>query len=154
MKKLFYLLLLLPMAMITSCSKDEIAPFDMTLSLAGVTQVDGTFYAVAGDNITIDGLTVQDTGGKKTALSNVMFFIGGAPIFPNPWNALDPWTFSTENLEPGTYNFGISGNLLQVDASIQSFAANYKLIIVGSQDDLPEGAPEIGTYSSTISFTN
>lgn len=153
MKKLLYLLLLLPMSMVTSCDKDDLAPFDMTLTLGGVTQSDGAFYAVAGQNITIENLTVTPVGGKNTTVANVMFFIDNYPVFGNPWNVTDPLTFSTAGLAPGTHTIGITGNLLQVDQSIQDFAATYTLVLTESQEDLPAGAPELGSYSHTISFS-
>lgn len=156
MKKLLYLLLLLPLAFATSsCSKDDdVKPFELTLTLSGVTQVDGTFYAVAGDNITFDAFTAKPLGDKNTTVANVFFSINGHLLIPDPWNALDPWTFSTEGLAPGTYTLNVAGNLLQVDQSIMNFVANYKLVIVDSAENLPSGAPEIGAYSSTITYTN
>ena len=155
MKKLLYLLLLVPLTFIASCSKDDdVAPFDMTLTLSGVTQVNNTFYAVSGDNVTIDNLKVTPVGGKETMVSNVMFFLNDAPVFPNPWNVLEPISFSTQGLPEGVYNVGVAGNLLQVDQSIKNFAASYTLVLVGSNEELPEGAPELGTYSQTINFTN
>lgn len=153
MKKLLYLLLLLPFGLLTSCDKDDMASFDMTLTLSGVTQNEGCFYAVAGDVVSIQALDVQGTGGKNTTVANVLFYLNNTPLFPDPWELGDPISFSTEGLQPGTYNIGIVGNLLQVDQPIQNFAANYKLVIVGSEEDLPENAPELGTYSVTINFT-
>lgn len=153
MKKLLYLLMLVPFALLSSCDKDEVTPFDMTLTLSGVTQADGNFYAVEGDNVTITGLDVTSPNGK-TAISNVMFFIDGVPLFGAPWNTVDPWTFSTENFRPGTHTVDITGYLLQVDQSLKSFAVSYPLVIVGSEDDLPSGAPEFGSYSLTLNFSN
>lgn len=153
MKKLLYLLLLLPLGFMASCDKnDDLASFDMTLTLSGVTQSDGNFYAVAGDEVSIENLQVVPTGGKATSVANVMFFLNNAPLFANPWDLNQPISFSTTGLQPGLYNVGVTGNLLQVDQSIQNFVANYNLVIVGSAEDLPEGAPETGSYSITINF--
>ncbi|MCH5214267.1 MAG: Ig-like domain repeat protein [Muribaculaceae bacterium] len=152
MKKLIYLLLLLPFAALTSCEKDDLAPFDMTLTLGGVSQYDGNFYAVQGDEVTIENLTVDPVGGKNTALSNVMFYIDGRPLWPTPWESVNGITFSTANLPAGTHTIGINGNLLQVDQSLQVFAVEYKLVVVDSDEGLPEGAPELGSFSSTVSF--
>lgn len=152
MKKLIYLLLLLPFAALTSCEKEDLAPFDMTLTLGGVSQYDGSFYAVQGDDITIESLKVNPVGGKNTALSNVMFYVDGVPLWANPWDTENGITFSTANLPAGTHTIGINGNLLQVDQSIQVFAVTYKLVLVDSEEGLPEGAPELGSFSSTVSF--
>lgn len=152
MKKLFYLLFLLPLSLFTSCDSEDLSPFNLTLSLSGVTQADNAFYVVAGDNITIESLTVDPVGGKNTQVSNVMFFLDNVPLLASPWNITNPWTFSTANLPVGRHTIGVTGNLLQVDQSIQEFTANYTLEIVGSDADFPEGAPEIGSYSQSISF--
>ena len=148
MKKLFYLFLMMPMALLMSCKDDKIADVDMTLTLDGVTFVDNNFYTVAGNEVTIESLEVDPVGGKSTSLANVQYFLSGAPIIGMPGE--EGLSFSTEDLEAGTYNINVTGNLLQVDSSIQIFAANYSLTIVESDDDLPAGAPEIGTYSQTL----
>ena len=153
MKKLFYLLILLPFAMLTSCDKDDVQPFDMTLTLSGVTQVDGNFYAVAGDNVSIDNLTVSSLGDKKTTVANVMFYVDGYPLFVNPWDCLQALTFTTQNLPMGVNKVNVTGNLLQVGQPINNFAANFNLVIVDSEENLPAGAPAIGTYSQTVTFT-
>lgn len=142
----------MPLALFTSCDKDEVKPFDLTLTLSGVTQVDGNFYNVAGENVTIDNLEVTSLG-TKTAVSNVMFFVDGIPLLPSPWNMESPWNFSTENFDPGRHTLSVSGYLLQVDQSLKEFAVSYPLTVVESQEDLPEGAPETGTYSATVHFT-
>lgn len=150
MKKLFYLLMLIPLGLFCSCDKDDFSPFDMTLTLSGVTELNGSFYTVAGEEVTIESLTVDPVGGKATTVANVMFYLNNTPLFRNPWAVDAPTYFSTQNLNPGTYNIGVTGNLLQVDQSVNVFTSNFPLEIVADQEDLPEGAPEIGTYSITI----
>lgn len=153
MKKLFYLLLVMPLALLASCDKDEITPFDMTLTLSGVTQADGNFYAVAGNNVTVDNLKVASSG-SDTAVANVMFFVDGVPLLGTPWDVISPWTFSTAGLKPGVHTVDITGNLLQVDQSLKNFAVSYPLVIVENDDNLPADAPDLGTYSLTLHFTN
>lgn len=154
MKKLFYLLFLLPFSLLTSCDKDDFQPFDMTLTLSGVTQYDGNFYVVAGDNVTIENVSVKTLGDKATAITNVMFYVDNVPLYNVPWSPAVPATFSTSNLPAGRHTIQVAGNLLQVDQSIQDFIATYSLIIVDSSENLPEGAPELGSYSQTITFNN
>lgn len=155
MKKLFYILFLLPFAVFTSCDKDnDLAPFDLTITMSGVTYIDGTFFTVAGETVSIDNFQAKAVGDKNTQVANVNFFLDNALILPQPWDeTLAPFSFSTEGFQPGIYTIGVSGNLLQVDSSIKNFTANYKFVIVDSEDDLPAGAPELGTYSSTINYT-
>lgn len=154
MKKLFYLFLLLPLSLCVSCKdNDDISPVDMTLTLSGVTQVDDTFYAVAGEDITIDSLKVQSIDGKDSGVANVIYYLDGYPLIGDPMNPF-LGTFSTANLAPGTHTIGVEGNLLQVDASIQVFAVTYNLNIIDNLDNLPAGAPDFGTYSQTLRLSN
>ena len=151
MKKLFYFLLLLPAVLFSSCSKDEVSPFDLTLTMSGVTAYDGNFYTVAGDDITFDSLMAKSLNSTKTDISNVIFYIDGRPLLTNPWD-IDPWTFSTAGLPAGTHTIGVTGYLLQENHSIKDFAVTYPLVIVDSEEELPADAPQIGQYSLTIRF--
>lgn len=147
--------MLLPLSLMISCDdKEDLAPFDLTVTLSGVSQVDNTFYAVKGTSVTIDNLSVKAVGGKDTSLANVNFFVDGIPLFDGPWNLAGPITFSTAALPTGTHSINVSGNLLQVDQPVSVFTANYTLVVVDNEEGLPEGAPELGTFSQTINFTN
>ena len=152
MKKLFYLFLLLPFTMMVSCDKnDDFSPVDVTITLSGVTQVNDNFYAVAGENVSCENIKAQAIDGKNTTVSNVAFYLNGVMI---PFTPYDPFfTLSTEGMAPGTYTITCAGNLLQVGSSLQVFAGSFPLTIVESAEDLPEGAPEIGTYSITLKIS-
>lgn len=150
MKKLAFLTLLLPLAMCLSCSdKNDFPNVDMTLTLSGVTQSDGNFYTVRGEDVTIDKLEAKSLDGVNTGYANVVFYLNGEPLLGMPG---DPFTgtFSTENLPAGQYTLGVGGNLLQEGSSIKTFVLGYPLFILDSEEDLPSNAPEIGTYSQTI----
>lgn len=153
MKKLFYLFLLLPFSLLFSCSDDkDFSPVDLTLTLSGVTMSNDNFYTVAGETVTIDGLDAKAIDGKNSGVSNLIFYWNGVPLLGQPG---DPFNgeISTENLPAGTYTLGVTGYMLQEGASLMDFAASYTLTVVSSIDDLPAGAPEIGTYSTTMRFS-
>lgn len=153
MKKLFYLFLLLPFSVLMSCNDDkDFVPVDMTLTLSGVTQANNNFYTVAGEDVTIENLSVKSEG-KNSAVSNVLFYLDNVPMVGLPGNPFSG-TFSTENLPAGTYEINVTGNLLQEDSSIKVFAVSYPLVIVDNEESLPADAPEIGSYSQTIRITN
>lgn len=153
MKKLFYLFLL-PFAMLMSCNDDnDISPVDMTLTLSGVSVSNDTFYTVVGSDVTINNLTVKSIDGKNTDVVNVVYNLNGVPLIGTLGNPFEG-TFSTENWLPGNYTLGISGNLLQVDASVQVFAVTFPLTIVESSEDLPADAQVLGTNSQTIRLQN
>lgn len=151
MKKLYYLLFLLPLAFFVSCSDDDdFSPVNVTLTLNGVTEYNGTFYTVSGEGVIIEGLTAKAENGKTTLLQDVMCNLGSFPIVPSPEYPYG--SFTTENLPTGDFNIGVTGLVLQEGSSIKTFAINYPLVIVESQDDLPAGASEIGTYSLTATI--
>lgn len=143
----------MPFAFLGSCSKDEVAPFDMTLTMSDITMSDNTFYAIQGENVTIENLQVKSLGDTQTEVANVIFYLDGMPLLNMPGI---PFTgnFSTANIPAGRHTIGVSGNLLQVDHSIKNFAVNYPFTVVENEEDLPAGAPELGTYSVTMTFTN
>ena len=150
MKKLIYLFFLLPFSLLISCNDDkDISPVDITLTLSGVTESEDVFFTVAGEEVSIEGITAKSIDGKNSALSNVIFYLNGMPLIGSPANPFQG-TFSTEGFEAGTYYISMTGNLLQEGASIQIFTVEFPIKIVESQEDLPENAPEIGTYSQTI----
>lgn len=152
MKKLFYLFLL-PLAVLMSCNDDKISPVDLTVTLSGVSLSDGSFYTVAGENVTIDGVAAKSVDGKASEVANMVFDLSGIPLIGQPGNPF-MGTFTTEDLKPGTYSLGLTGNLLQVDASIQVFAVSFPLVIVESADQLPADAQVLGTYSQTVRLEN
>ena len=154
MKNLFYLSLLLPLAFLMSCSDDnDFSPVDLTITLSGVTVSDGYFYTVSGENISINNLEVKGTDGKKTTVANVVFDLNAYPLAINPDS---PYLgiVSTDGLPSGTYSLGVTGNLLQVDSSLKNFFISYPLKIVASNEDLPEDAQVLGTYSMTYRLTD
>lgn len=153
MKKVLYLLLLVPFAFLNSCDKEDVAPFDMTLTMGGVTMADNTFYTVRGGDVAIENFVAQALGQDKTDVANVIYYLDGQPLLGLPGN---PFTgiFSTVNIPAGKHSIGVAGTLLQVDHSIKSFAVSYPLVIVDNEEDLPGGAPALGSYSLTLRFAD
>lgn len=175
MKKLFYLLLVLPLALMASCSDDDDLPqVDLTLTMSGVTQYEDAFYAIGGaaaDDeaatpqadtevdgdeetlpegvITIDGLTAKSLTNQNAAVANTVYFLDGyllRPSFDTPYVC----AINASALPVGTHTLSVTTNVLQEDKSIANAALNFPLKIVASAEDLPAGAPAIGTYSITV----
>lgn len=152
MKKLFYLLFLLPLAFFAACDDDDKLPsVDFTLTLSNVTLNENAFYAVKGDTVRIDGVSVKPIdNGKSATVTGVRYYLDYMPIMSDP--ILSPFTtaFTTENLDARTYNLGITATVLQVDKSIGNTVINVPLVLVESKDKLPSGAPELGEYSMSM----
>jgi len=149
MKKLFYLLLLMPLAFFAACNDDDNLPeVDFTISMSNVTYIDKAYYAVKGDTVKVNGVSVKSIeNGKAATITGVRYYLDYLPIMTDPILAPFSTSFLTKDLPARTYNFGVTATILQVDKSICNAAVNIPLKIVESKEKLPDGAPEIGEYS-------
>ncbi|MCH5232894.1 MAG: hypothetical protein J1E78_04575 [Muribaculaceae bacterium] len=154
MKKLIYLLAFLPLAFMSACTSDDDLPkVDFKLTLSGVTFFNNDFYTVAGEDVTIEEFSAISLNGKNSGVQNVIVYFDGIPMIPDPEEPFVT-TFSTEGITPGPHTLGFSGYVLQEGSPITTFVCEYQLELVASEEDLPEGAPEIGTYSKTLELGN
>ena len=151
MKKLFYLLFLLPLAFFASCSDDDDLPeVDFSITLSNVALENNTFYAIKGDTVKIDNGAVKSLTDKSATVTGVRYFLNGIPIFgtiENPFVC----EIETENLSPATYTLNVTSTILQVDKSIASGVCNYPLVVVENADKLPAGST-IGTQTLTVTI--
>ena len=155
MKKLFYLLFLLPLAFFASCSDDDdLAQVDFSVTLSGVSQVDSKFYTVVGDTVSVDGVSVKSLTDKAATVTGVRYHLDGYPIWASIEEAKFNFSFTTKDMKPGTHTFTVTSTVLQVDKSITSAVVNIPLVVVEDEEKLPEGAPEIGTFTTTVRLSS
>lgn len=150
MKKLFYLLILFPLSlMMASCSDDDdLAQVDVSLDVTGVTEYNGDYYTVVGEEITLDNVKAVSLTSQPATIQRVAFFIDGVEVFgtiEDPFSA----SFSTEGFRIGTHVVTMTGIVLQVDKTMTQIGMRVPINVVESEEDLPEGAPEIGTVTIT-----
>lgn len=153
MKKLLYLLFLLPMALFFSCSSDSDYPnVDITVTMDNVTEVDGLLYAVQTDTVAVESVTVKSNTGETATLSSVEYIIDyrnvGVSIV-SPFSYLFPMQY----LARGTHLFQIYMGVLQVDKSMASALVSNQLRVVPSEADLPVSAPPLGKVSVTYTVS-
>lgn len=152
MKKLFYLLFLLPLAFLGSCNNDDDVPqVDLTLTLDGVTQNPDNeqFYIVNGTEASVQSLVAESLTDKAAVCTNCVFYIDGLQItdtFIEPFASDIP----TAILSPGLHYLQARTTILQVDKSIAVGYISIPIQVVASADDLPAGLPALGTYSVTM----
>ncbi len=159
MKKLFYLLFLLPLAFLASCNSDDDLPqVKLTLTASNVYQAesDGAFYYVEDEEtpIVIDGLSAQSLlDGKNAAVTNVFYSVNGIPLFGTQEEPAKP-VIPAEYLKEGTNYIHINATVLQVDKSISQCALDVPVNAVASVDQLPESInkEEIGTYTISVNI--
>lgn len=153
MKKLLYLLLLMPMFFMASCSDDDDLPaVDLKIEFSGVTSYDNTLYTVKGDTVTVKRISATALNGKPAGVTNVTYYLDGLPLL---YTNLAPYSaqLNTEDLPVGLHAISMSFNILEVDKSISSAITTYRLNIVQSVDDIPQGADPIGTVISNATLS-
>ena len=144
MKKLLYLLLVLPFAMmISSCSNDDDLPnVDVKIEFDNAAVKDGNVYVVTDPIPQITGITTKAVGSDKaTALVNIDYFWNYIPApgltfgsYPLDINVAE-WPL----VEKGANALDLNGKLLEVDKSIANFTVTIPVIVVDSEEDLPDG---------------
>lgn len=152
MKKLFYLLFLLPLAFFASCSSDDDLPeVDLKVSLSGVTKKadSNVFYTVSDQTVAVTEFSATSLTGKAATVANSTYYINA--VLPGlELNPLNP-TFSAEVLQPNATNYLlISSQVLQVDKSLANCSLSIPIVCVPTVEDLPADLPELGEYDVTF----
>lgn len=151
MKKQFLFLFLIPLMALFSCNDDnDLAEVDITLEISGVSEANGEMYTVEGTTVAVEKLEVTSLTDKNATIQRVEYFIDGLPLPINLENFFTT-SFSTEGFRIGKHSFGLTGVVLQVDKTLTNIKASLPLNIVESEEDLPDGASELGTATITVS---
>ena len=147
MKK--FLLSLLPVAallMFASCDDDNDLPnVDISFTFDNARTDNGTVYVVEGDTLHLDGITVTSLDqGKQAGISALpRFYLNGvpAPLFNISYTT--PFAFDMEMDVPASekpYTLSMIANVFQVDKTIATAQCNIPVMVVASEEDIPEDA--------------
>lgn len=150
MKKLLFLLFLLPLAMFSSCGDDDdVAKVSLNVTFDGLYRSGNDLYAVSTQPFTILSVTCESLNGKAATLGRVNYlwngFLAGSSI-------VQPYTYK---FDPATAPLGrsrltIEAMVYQVDASVSWAALQYNITLVEKESDLPADAvPVTGDNSGT-----
>ena len=162
MKKLFYLLFLLPLAFLASCNSDDDLPqVTLTLTAGNVYQAEpnGSFYYVESEDtpIIIEGLAATSLiDGKNAAVTNVFYTINGLPLpieketEESPAKLVIPADYMIE----GKNILHIHATVLQVDKSIAQCSLDFPVTALTSTEDLPKSidVEDFGTHSISVTI--
>lgn len=137
MKKLFYLFLALPLALI-SCSDDNDLPnVEIYATFEGGTQVDDVYYVVQGQELQVTAVNIVNHDDKEAALGGVRYFWDYMPIGTT---ITAPYAINIE-----TEKMPVGNHLLQAEMPV--YAVGYpictgymakKIAVVAEQEDIPE----------------
>lgn len=153
MKKLLYLLLLLPLAFaVSSCGDDDDKVPDVIIrtTVSGAVMKDNVIYVVQGETMGIQ-VTMINHSGEDGQMGVITFFMDHYNI----GQALSPEVFE---IETATMPLGI--HLLQaqmpvyvVDYPICWGYFDYPVKVVASDDELPE-APDEPVITGSVTIKN
>ena len=134
MKKLLYLLLLLPLGFLASCSDDDDLPaVEVTVNIDNAVP------------LTVQSINVESLNGKATGISGVNYVLDHVGL---GYNIVSPFgaQINPAYLPVGNHLFTLSFDVLQVDKSIAYAQLSTIVTVVESAEDLPDGAtPETVT---------
>ncbi len=145
MKKFLALILgcvALPLAL-TSCDDDNDLPdVDVTVNFdSSVHSDDRDLYEEKGEPITVRSIEVAiRDAGKKAIATAAIYYLNGARIGASVVSPL-AFTYPTENLPVGTYDFNVEVEILAVDKTPAFGVLGYKMHVVDNISDIP-GEPQ------------
>lgn len=155
MKKLLYLLLLLPLGFLASCSDDDDLPsVDISVNIANAVDANGKIYIVAGTPLTVESIEAKGLGGKAAAISGVNYILDHVGM---GYTIVSPFSgqIDAAYLPAGNHLFTLTFDVLQVDKSIAYAQLSTIVTVVSSESDLPDGAvPGPVTLSYTLNPSN
>ena len=140
MKKLLYLLLLLPLGFLASCSDDDDLPaVEVTVNIDNAVDSNGHLYIVSGEPLTVQSINVESLNGKATGISGVNYVLDHVGL---GYNIVSPFgaQINPAYLPVGNHLFTLSFDVLQVDKSIAYAQLSTIVTVVESAEDLPDGA--------------
>lgn len=155
MKKLLYLLLVLPFAIgLASCSDNDLPEVNVNMTFNNVVAEDGVIYAVKDSVISIDNITTRAVDSDKdAAITNILYFWNSIPAPGLTWSSL-PILIPLKNMPlvpSGNNMLGMKATILEVDKSIATCYITVPIKTVDKVEDLPGGqAPGIATYTIRI----
>ncbi len=137
MKKLFYLMLALPLFMVSCSDDDDLPNVGITANFEGGTQVNGSYYVVRGDTLYVEGMTLENYGSDEATIGGVRYFLDYMPIGTS---IVPPYGISivTDNLPVGNHLLQAEMPIYAVGYSICTGYISKKVTIVGEAADIPE----------------
>lgn len=144
MKKLLYLLLALPMLLVSCNDEDDLPQVKMSINYSGAATVDGELYAVQGDTIYVDSITIQPVReGKRASIISVSYYWDGwlMGVVPQP-----PFSASiavTGN-KVGKHILSIQMPIVEDGCAAATAYTSYTVNVVASPEDIPGGGDDLG----------
>lgn len=144
MKKLLYLLLVLPFALaFSSCSNDDDLPdVNVNISFDNVVAKEGAIYVVETDTVKITNIETRAVDTNQPAvLANMRFYWNYVSAPALTWSNF-PIKIPMEDMplvSKGANVLGINATVLQVDKTMAYASIRIPIVAVEKVEDLPDG---------------
>lgn len=154
MKKLLYLLLIVPFAMmISSCSSDKDIPdVNVTIGFDNAAISDGVVYVLADSTFQVTGITTKSVDSNNaSALVNIDYYWNYMPAPGLTWSSM-PLNINMAEMpvvENGANVLGMDATLLETDKSIAYCTLRIPIKAVDTEADVPSGQT-LGQCSMTL----
>ena len=147
MKKLLFLLIVLPF-MLVSCDDDEEMPnVDFKVEISGGKFIDKTIYVVKGDTLWIENVEII-SHDKNAAMGAVSYFWDGRFILTNPYVPYKIF-FPTAGMVLSEHRLHFNCQVYVEDYPIMTAYFDYRVKLVESPDSIPNKPtqPIVSGYS-------
>lgn len=146
MKKLLYLLLLLPLGLLASCQDDDDLPsVDVTVTFDNASYTDGTLYVPQSEDLTLQGISVAATNGSNATIANVAYYWDGV-FQPGLTFGTYPMTLNTSEWSASRHGLGMEFTILEQDKSL-AYGSIYYPVVIYDPDNAPAGIAAPGQVS-------
>lgn len=154
MKKLLYLLLVVPFALgISSCSSDKDLPdVNVTIGFDNAAVSEGVVYVLQDSEFQITGISTKSVDSNNaSAIVNIDYFWNYMPAPGLTWSPM-PLTIDMSQMplvKEGANVLGLNATLLETDKSIAYASFRIPVKTVAAEEDLPDGVT-LGECSMTF----
>lgn len=137
MKKLLYLLLILPVISLVSCDDDKDAPkVTVSVNIEGATRVGDVLYVVQGDDLTVESIGIKSSEGKDAIIGSATYYWDYYRFFATitkPYGV----TITTSDVPEGSHLLEAVVTVYAVDYPPCEALLSYKVQIVKSAEQIP-----------------
>ena len=102
MKRLFYLLFILPLILVSCDDDNELPDVKFNVEISGGKNVNGIIYVVKGDTLTVEKVEILSHNTKGAAMGEVSYFWDGLFLLTNPF---PPYKINIATDRMGSYEY-------------------------------------------------
>ena len=137
MKKLLFLLIVLPFVLVSCDDDNEMPNVDFKVEISGGKNVDGVIYVLKGDTLTINDIFVESKDDRNAAMGAVSFFWDGQFLYTKQ---LPPYRIQifTEKMILPNHILEFNCPLYVEDSPILTAYFRYPVKLV----DVPDSSPQ------------